>query len=108
MHNVTEASHIHLEGGCPRTSSFPHAGNPPIAYTPTCTDTQTTKAHPGLLLLCVLVQVKVPDPPVPYTSPQLQGAAQEGLVQSALYRAPLLHLGLHHGVPGSVLNKPAA
>lgn len=47
----------------------------------TCAVGQTTPAvvavgitaHPGLLLVCVLVEVKVPDPPVAHAGPQLEG-----------------------------------
>jgi hypothetical protein len=62
--------------------------------------------HPRLLLLRVLAEVKVPDPPVADGGPQLEGAAQEQLEQGARGGVPLVHLRGHHRVPGSVLHQP--
>ena len=61
--------------------------------------------HARPLLLGVEVEVEVPDGPVPDRGPQLQGRAQEELVQSSLDRPPLLDVGFRDRVPGGVLDQ---
>ena len=61
-----------------------------------------------LLRLGVLVEVKVPDCPVPDGGKALEGGAEDKLVEGGLPARPLLVLLGHHRVPGGVLHQPGA
>mmetsp|Transcript_4454 Transcript_4454/g.11104 ORF Transcript_4454/g.11104 Transcript_4454/m.11104 type:complete len:488 (-) Transcript_4454:18-1481(-) len=61
--------------------------------------------YAGLLLVGVLVEVKVPQQPVPNGGEALEGGAQDALVERALDARPLVQVLRHHRVPGSVLHQ---
>ena len=65
---------------------------------------QAEEAHPGLLPLCVQVEVKVPQPPVTHAGPQLQGRPQKDFEQRPLHNSPLLQLCLASWVPCCVFH----